>query len=217
MHLKYFARIDLKFQIKGHTRNSCDLGFGVFKKHYARNCYCTVEQLALSMNELQSLAGIVVPIESFFNWSGLGTKYGKVHALQSFQKFCLTSERPGFVSCQKESNDPIQWQQICNASYGVEDIVRVDKPKGLSDLKRHDFYFKVSKFVPLEFHNTLCPALPQEIVTKVRQENADKRQAQVQAKRQAKATLAPKVKSATKKVARNPDVTKAGSKRKKSM
>ena len=47
--------IKLKFQIKGHTRNSCDRGFGTFRNVFIRNSYYSAAEVADSMSTIGNI------------------------------------------------------------------------------------------------------------------------------------------------------------------
>eukprot|EP00644_Phytophthora_capsici_P002671 jgi/Phyca11/105623/e_gw1.11.236.1 len=104
-HMEVFGRVDYKFFVKGHTKNSCDHGFGHIRKHLAHTDCWTLGQIVRDVKEAAS-SNETVHIsrdDGFFkSYKLLLTElYKKLLGVQQFQIFSMDSTKPGVVICKK--------------------------------------------------------------------------------------------------------------------
>ncbi|OWZ12642.1 hypothetical protein PHMEG_00014161 [Phytophthora megakarya] len=107
-HMEVFERVDYKFFVKGHTKNSCDCGFGHIRKHLARTDCWTLNHV---VNEVKNAASSNVTVhisreDGFFkSYKPLRTElYKTLVGVQQFQIFSMDSTKPGVVICKKSPN-----------------------------------------------------------------------------------------------------------------
>ncbi|ETN06848.1 hypothetical protein PPTG_12861 [Phytophthora nicotianae INRA-310] len=50
VHMGFLERVDYKFFVKGHTKNSCDRGFGHVRKHVSRQDCWTMDHIIFAVN-----------------------------------------------------------------------------------------------------------------------------------------------------------------------
>ena len=95
MESEQLNSIELKFQIKGHTRNSCDRGFGIFKQRFVKNEVFTKMKIKEIMDGMGTLSGDVLEMETFLDWGALNDHYKKLDGMSKFQLFSFDSSRKG--------------------------------------------------------------------------------------------------------------------------
>jgi len=107
-----YDSIELKFQIKGHTRNSCDRGFGTFRNVFARNSYYSAAEVAESMSTIRNIVGEIVPLSTFRDWKVLQNYYKTLDGISGYQLFSFSSSRKGYVGHRVDPTDPIVWEKL---------------------------------------------------------------------------------------------------------
>jgi hypothetical protein len=175
-----FDNVQLKFQIKGHTRNSVDKGFGYTKREYLSSEVYSLDDFAdvISRAAVNSFTGSIkctpFKIEEmsglFKNYTEYySSKYKKCGKVQSYQTF----------KCTRENLDSVFCMQSCNPdNWNVHTLIAKKKKPftiELSNLsaegfcleKQVDFYQKVRPFVPHKHHSILCPKPEDENIVDV--------------------------------------------------
>ncbi|KAJ8564293.1 hypothetical protein ON010_g7055 [Phytophthora cinnamomi] len=95
-----------KFFAKGHTKNACDRGFGIIKRHMRRKSCWTIPTLEEAVNRATESVS-VVNLEEEKNpfWASkdfFASRYRKLVGIQQYHIFRFTRERPGYVGVQAD-------------------------------------------------------------------------------------------------------------------
>ncbi|KAJ8508473.1 hypothetical protein ON010_g18866 [Phytophthora cinnamomi] len=104
-----FERVDYKFLVKGHTKNSCDRGFGHIRKHVSRVDCWTMDHVVAPVND-SATSNRTVHItggNDFFKSYKpiLEELYKNLVGVQQFQIFSVHQNTPGVVQCKKGPED----------------------------------------------------------------------------------------------------------------
>jgi len=146
-----FDVVELKFQIKGHTRNSVDRGFSYTKREYLSSDVYSLECFAniISRAAVNSLTDgrkcIPVKIEKCEDMFKCYTSfysniYRKCPKIQSYQIFKTLSTEINYIFCGSLEND-IRWGKNCLLvnNKKIEEL-KVMKAVGYPKEKEVDFY-----------------------------------------------------------------------------
>lgn len=104
-HTGFFDEVHYKFFVRGHTKNSCDRGFGMLKKKLAHNDCWSLEQLqeildAASIDtETDFLDKHDAPFTDFK--ASISELYRNLPAIQKYQIFLMYHSKPGVVECRQ--------------------------------------------------------------------------------------------------------------------
>ncbi|KAE8903579.1 hypothetical protein PF007_g27841 [Phytophthora fragariae] len=159
--------IDLKFFIKGHTKNVVDRGFGHIRKRFAREDVWTMDQLLEVVNAASSLALVHVPKENsvmkVFR-TAVQEAYKDMKSVQSYQIFGMATDNPGVVSCRAGPDGEVVTQDLRRTSDSIptsDEKVRDLFESHLDPLqpplpsfeKKQQMFNKVRMYVPDEFRS----------------------------------------------------------------
>ncbi|DAZ94956.1 TPA: LOW QUALITY PROTEIN: hypothetical protein N0F65_000335, partial [Lagenidium giganteum] len=107
--LGWFRHIPYKFMVKGHTKNSCDRGFGHVRKKLARSDCWTLADIANVVKEAasSSRALLLEDVDNvFLNFTEMAAElYRNLPAIKKYQLFSMDSARPGIVECRVLPDD----------------------------------------------------------------------------------------------------------------
>jgi hypothetical protein len=143
---KRFRIIDYKFQIKGHTRNSVDRGFGIMKNIVSKNQVYTIYTLKDLLNKTKSINAVILKDEPGFEFRSHG-EYLAPHfvanivGIQSYQMFRFTAAFPTKLFVLKDARTT-RWQTIPitgrggNTSATLTGCPEIKIGPGVCDLKR---------------------------------------------------------------------------------
>ncbi|ETP25521.1 hypothetical protein F441_01599 [Phytophthora nicotianae CJ01A1] len=167
--------VDYKFFVKGHTRNSCDRGFGHIRKHVAKvDCY-TVAQVVDAVKEAAANSVTVhIPRGSsqFKSYKGVLTElYKRLEGIQQYQIFSMDEVSIEVVSCRKEPNDEPVEMNLRRKFDGIlttkekvvkmmSDHVEVLAPPPPNVEKSQTMYHNIRPYVPEEFRDDPLYAKP---------------------------------------------------------
>ncbi|ETL84345.1 hypothetical protein L917_15809 [Phytophthora nicotianae] len=86
------------FLAQGHTKSSCDRGFGHIRKHISRADCWTMDHIISAVNDAaaSSRTSYKPVVEEL---------YKKLVGVQQYQVFTMTQEKPGVVQCKKGPDD----------------------------------------------------------------------------------------------------------------
>ncbi|KAE9219615.1 hypothetical protein PF005_g7807 [Phytophthora fragariae] len=159
--------IDLKFFIKGHTKNAVDRGFGHIRKKFAREDVWTMDQLLEVVNAASSSALVHVPKENavmkVFR-TAVQEAYKDMKSVQSYQIFGMATDNPGVVSCRAGPNSEVVTQDLRRSFDSIptsDEKVRDLFESHLDPLqpplpnfeKKQQMFNKVRMYVPDEFRS----------------------------------------------------------------
>jgi hypothetical protein len=212
VHTATLERVDLKFFVKGHTKNAVDRGFGHVRKKFARTDVWTMDQLVRLVDDAAT-SSATVPINAdsdvFKSFKGMLTEaYRDIPGIRKYQVFSMLKELPGMVHCRVGPDDePVEFD-LRRVYDGIKvDGQRVEllfeealtampppKPNTEKIVQMHE---KVRPYVPDEYRNDILYAPPTE--SQVKEARTIK---QVRTARR-------KSKDATKPTAAGPDETAA--------
>ncbi|KAE9235276.1 hypothetical protein PF002_g11589 [Phytophthora fragariae] len=159
--------IDLKFFIKGHTKNAVDRGFGHIRKKFAREDVWTIDQLLEVMNAASSSALVHVPKENsvmkVFR-TAVQEAYKDMKSVQSYQIFGMATDNPGVVSCRAGPDSEVATQDLRRSFDSIptsDEKVRDLFESHLDPLqpplpnfeKKQQMFNKVRMYVPDEFRS----------------------------------------------------------------
>ncbi|KAE9223158.1 hypothetical protein PF005_g6408 [Phytophthora fragariae] len=100
-----FEHVDYKFFVKGHTKNSCDRGFGHIRKYMVTAECWTMAHVVEAVNAAASNSVTVhVPrgSELFKSYKSVLTElYKRLDGVQKYQIFSIDSAMPGVVAYKK--------------------------------------------------------------------------------------------------------------------
>ncbi|ETK76638.1 hypothetical protein L915_16995 [Phytophthora nicotianae] len=96
--------VELKFFVKGHTKNAVDRGFNLMRKKIAKEDVWTADQLLEVINDsLSSSALVHIPKENttmkLFR-TPVTEVYKDLKGVQRYQIFTMCEKKPGVVSCR---------------------------------------------------------------------------------------------------------------------
>jgi hypothetical protein len=170
VRLKEFDVVELKFQIKGHTRNSVDRGFGYTKRQYLSSDVYSLQCLANVISRsavnsatdsskcipviLQNCSDIFKTYTSFYS-----SKYKKCPKVQSYQIFRCDNSDMDSVSCMSPENPDERIKYALSVKKRKVETVELKSltPPGFSIEKKVDFYNKIRHYIPPQFLLDLCP------------------------------------------------------------
>ncbi|CAG8832583.1 7943_t:CDS:2, partial [Cetraspora pellucida] len=157
-----FQEIEYRFQIKGHTRNSVDRGFGLTKREYTRSEVWCIDQL-LDVIDRSANNNIPINLEDqigpFRDWtSALSTLYRRPPAIQKYHIFQFSHERPGIMRAKVRIDDPWDEFQLLKRNVNVIALNPQElQPKGLPEEKQVELWEKIRPYCPVAFRDELCP------------------------------------------------------------
>ncbi|KAE9194952.1 hypothetical protein PF004_g20572 [Phytophthora fragariae] len=118
-----FERINYKFFVKGHTKNSCDRGFDHIRRHVGRYDCWKMDHIVSAVNEAatsSSAVHISRGNEFFKSYKPLVTElYKKLVGVQQYQIFSMEATKPGVVQCKKGPDDEPVEQDLRRKVDGV--------------------------------------------------------------------------------------------------
>ena len=160
-----FKIVELKFQIKGHTRNSVDRGFGYTKREYNRSEVYSLECMAQVISRSskcprgnEKMTPIILNVEHFKKYSEFFSNfYKKCEGIQSYHIFRVENSENGRILCKPSISDR-EWTILLLEKKKYEQSQLEGKTsKGYSSEKICDFYNKIRQYVPDIFKESLCP------------------------------------------------------------
>ncbi|RPA96046.1 hypothetical protein L873DRAFT_1845567 [Choiromyces venosus 120613-1] len=159
--------IELCFQVKGHTRNSVDHGFGTAKYSASRKDIWTPAVYSAAVTS-STTNDTIEPINLyeegadqgvFFDWEeSLSILFKPLKGIQTFHNFLFLKEFPGSVMAKKFPLD--EWQRFDLTKLGITlDQICTMSPKelqpiGLKPEKRCDMWSKYSSYAPEHIQST---------------------------------------------------------------
>jgi len=174
---KSFESVQLKFQIKGHTRNSVDRGFGYTKREYNRSEVYSIECLqdilkrsCTGPHGSQKIFLVVINGPDVFRrYSKFYiSMYQKIKDVQKYQIFKAESFDKTKIFCMHPSK-PDNWDnQTIKLSIFLKNELDIIPFKGWNKEKIVDFYRKVRPDIPENFKNSLCPKPEDELEEEVK-------------------------------------------------
>jgi hypothetical protein len=192
-HLGEFDEVNIKFFIKGHTKNACDRGFCHIRRHVLKNEIWTFKHLkeavedAAHSNECVSLEEANYP---FMDYKvPLDEIYNNIKGITCYQIFRSKKDNRGVVDCFVTPEEKRQSLKLTRSYDGIEvslDAIRVIM-KGMTPVpqppskveKLRDMYKKVRPYVPYEFQNEVYyqkPSTEDEIrVSKIKRTRKENR------------------------------------------
>ncbi|KAH7469301.1 uncharacterized protein KRP23_10736 [Phytophthora ramorum] len=155
----------LKFFTKGHTKNACDRGFGIIKRHMRRESCWTMDTLVEAVERATENVSVVNLEEEekpfWASKSFFAARYRKVAGIQKYHIFRITREKSGFVECKETPASKGVWIRLHKdkepKTQSLADFLSAwsvvpkanDKP--LNPEKLSGIYSKVLPFVPSQF------------------------------------------------------------------
>uniref|UniRef100_H3GEI6 DUF7869 domain-containing protein n=1 Tax=Phytophthora ramorum TaxID=164328 RepID=H3GEI6_PHYRM len=176
-HMGDLETVELKFFVKGHTKNAVDRGFGHVRKHLSRVDIWTMDRLLEAVNDASATSALVhVPNKNntFREYREVVKEaYKDLKDIQKFQIFVMKSDSPGVVACQRGPRSSPVLQDLRRKYDGIvvdADRVRVLFTSHLELLpnpppnseKIQQLYNKVRPYVPEEFVNDALYAPPND-------------------------------------------------------
>ncbi|EGZ20011.1 hypothetical protein PHYSODRAFT_492739 [Phytophthora sojae] len=123
VHMGVLERVDYKFFVKGHTKNSCDRGFGHIRKFLVRqDCWTLDHVVDAVMNSAPSNRTVHISRDDAFfkGYKGLVKELNKnLTGVQQYQWFAMDASKPGVVECRKSPNTDAEEQNIRRNVDGV--------------------------------------------------------------------------------------------------
>jgi len=176
----HFDTVELKFQIKGHTRNSVDRGFGFTKRLYNNSdaytigCVANIIQNSATDSKTSKNKCFPVIIEGpdvFRKYTDYYKQfYKKTEKVQSYQIFKCTKQDLTSVYCFSPAH-PNLWvphkvtvERRCITNNPLMVLSKIGFPVE----RIVDFYKNVRQYVPAEFQEELCPKPSVEEIEYVR-------------------------------------------------
>ncbi|ETP52578.1 hypothetical protein F442_02432, partial [Phytophthora nicotianae P10297] len=154
-HKSLLDEINLKFFVKGHTKNAVDRGFGHVRKHIARADVWTMYQLLGVVNEVSSSSALVhIPNQNTIlkvYRDAMEEAYKKLKDIQKYQIFTMRESNPGVVKCRKGPDSDEVTQDLRRVYDGITTDATCNPPPNSEKIQF--FYNKVRPFVPEEFQN----------------------------------------------------------------
>ncbi|EGZ20800.1 hypothetical protein PHYSODRAFT_328874 [Phytophthora sojae] len=200
-----FDRIDYKFFVKGHTKNSCDRGFGHIRRHVGRADCWTMDHIVSAVDEAAT-SSISVHISR-------GNEFFKSY------KPLVTELYKKLVGCNKGPDDEPVEQDLRRKVDGVlTESTKVERklihfledliPPSLNAEKMTELYSKIRPYVPDEFQDDPIYAAPS-------QDQQDDAKSAKQAHREHRAAMTKAAKENSDRRGRNKGNTSAATKKRK--
>lgn len=158
------SALELRFQIKGHTRNSVDRGFAITKNEANRSYfwypedYLQVIERANKHGDIHAISFIDEPNRSttvFRDWDSAFSRLMRpVTGIQQFQFFRFEACIPGMVLMKRLPEDNWTAFNLLKRDTSVEQFLRIN-PLPLHNIghlaeKRHDMWSKYGQYVPTD-------------------------------------------------------------------
>ncbi|ETN22611.1 hypothetical protein PPTG_02498 [Phytophthora nicotianae INRA-310] len=193
-----FERVDYKFFVKGHTKNSCDRGFGHIRKHISRSDCWTMDHVISAVKDAAA-SNRTVHIsrgnDFFKSYKPLLQElYKTLAGVQQYQIFSMIMEKPGVVLCKKGPDDAPVEKDLRRIVDGVltenEKVVRMMdhfledlpvRPKNTEKIA--EFYKNIRPYVPDEYQSDPLYAAPSK-------EQGEEAKSAKQARREHRAAMA---------------------------
>lgn len=170
------------FQIKGHTKNDCDLGFAQ-TRNAANRRDIWIPQNFLDAVTASSKSGRNVPIDiqdgdpqlaPFKKWSNsFSLLYKKPEKIQSYHFFQVRSSSPGIIFMKDRPSDDWTQSNLRMSKRSQNDALNINlitaPLKGLKEEKVHDLWKNYSPFVPAAYKNDLLYQKPsEELISRIK-------------------------------------------------
>ncbi|ETP13180.1 hypothetical protein F441_11587 [Phytophthora nicotianae CJ01A1] len=131
VHMGFLERVDYKFFVKGHTKNSCDRGFGHVRKHVSRQDCWTMDHIIFAVNNSATFNTTVhISRGSIFFKSYkpvVSELYKNLTSVQQYQVLSMVNDQPGVVLCRKGPDNKATRQDLRRNVDGVAtDDIKVD-------------------------------------------------------------------------------------------
>lgn len=164
-------KIVLSFLPVGHTKFSCDWGFGLFKKKFRTTHVSSVDELvetvAASTPTSKVNFGIAVGDErgntnvSTYNWLSFLANYRtkKIPNITKFNHFEFENTHKGVVICKFESDGNSYVHRVFPSDDGPAGFPDRVVPNGLSDDRKKYLFTNIRQYCKDEYKDLLCPAL----------------------------------------------------------
>ncbi|KAE9050077.1 hypothetical protein PR001_g2711 [Phytophthora rubi] len=131
--MSVFEHVDYKFFVKGHTKNSCDRGFGHIRKYMVTAECWTMAHVVEAVHAAASNSVTVhVPrgSELFKSYKSVLTElYKRLDGVQKYQIFSIDSAMPGVVAYKKGPDSDAVEQDLRRKIDGIltakERVVRI--------------------------------------------------------------------------------------------
>lgn len=191
--------MELRFQIKGHTRNSVDRGFALTKNEANReeiwhpNDYIRIIENASKHGHILILPASFIdetPGGFFRNWDEALSRFMRpIDGIQKFQFFRFeVNTEPGLVKMKRLPEDKwVEFNVLKRGSLSIIDQLKNISPVPLSDIglqeeKRHDMWSKYRQYTPPHLQNSWLYEEPsQELILRVRGTKSGRRKGKAKA------------------------------------
>ncbi|KAE9068559.1 hypothetical protein PF007_g27642 [Phytophthora fragariae] len=198
VHMGVLNRIDYKFFVKGHTKNSCDRGFGHIRKFVSRQDCWTLGQVVSAVRD-SATSNRTVHIscdDGFFKGykSLVKELYKNLTGVQQYQWFEMDASQPGMVDCRKSPSADAEEQYLRRKVDGIltentkvarmfEHFLESLSVPGVNTEKKYTMHYVVRPYVPEEFRGD-------EIYAALSKEQDDSAKAAKQSRHQHPAAMA---------------------------
>ena len=168
--------IELCFQVKGHTRNSVDRGFGTAKYNASRKDIWTPTDYSAAVASTTTNNSIE-PInlfddgadqDVFCDWEeSLSSLFKPLKGIQTFHNFLFLKEFPGSVMAKKLPLDAWQRFDLTKIGITLEQMCSISPKRlesiGLKPEKRFDMWSKYSPYAPKHIKSTWLYTKPSDL------------------------------------------------------
>ncbi|EGZ08417.1 hypothetical protein PHYSODRAFT_527763 [Phytophthora sojae] len=151
VHMGVLERVDYKFFVKGHTKYSCDRGFGHIRKFLVRQDCWTLDHVVDAVKNSATLNRTVhiSPLQ-------------KPTGVQQYQWFAMDASKPGVVECRKSPITDAEEQNLRRNVDGVltesgkvtrmfEHFLELLPAPAVNTEKKYTMHNVVRPYVPDEF------------------------------------------------------------------
>ncbi|DAZ94304.1 TPA: hypothetical protein N0F65_012073 [Lagenidium giganteum] len=169
----FFKNVDLKFFVRGHTKNTCDRGFGNLIRKLLRNDCWTLKELVKVLDSRSTDSKTILFEEDdakvYDYKDALNELYKNLPAIQKYQMFSSSRDNPGVVSCRNSPDGTSHEYDLRRVHDGIRfdadrarqlfnEVKELAKPT-LNAEKACDIHNKMLPYVPIEHHgNSLYTA-----------------------------------------------------------
>jgi len=180
-----FQSIEYKFQVKGHTRNSVDRGFGQCTNVRKNTPVWAPSQYHQLINTIKGNMCTNLEKETFYDWTSyLNQFFNKPTGIQKYQIFKFQKEFPAIMLAKTNTNS--EWTTFNllkkDTQKNFEVIINLQPlpNKGLNIEKQKDLYDKVRKFIPTAYRDEICPKPDDSTIQEVKDLKNNRRKRVVQ-------------------------------------
>jgi hypothetical protein len=185
----YFQQVKIIFYVRGHTKNACDRTFNQLKLRYHKQSIYTAPQVIKVLDTQPNVKAIATDSSHFFKYDDMLEKlYVKLEAgtIQKNHVFIVKKDGDKIVMEKREHKDAgtVDDQDLFKRGqkaglserneYLSQSYLEQCTHPGLIESKQVELYTKWRKFVPSQYWDIICPKPSDDVLGRVKTDQAVK-------------------------------------------